>query len=72
FNGIVGEGGDWNYMEVPFPNGQLPMLPPHNLPPLRSEADIMGLPGHQLTDYLVGYGEPVPQLILARMLCPLR
>lgn len=49
------------YKVVPFPNGNDPTQPPHNLPHLVSEAMIDQLGECELTLYLIGYCiNPVP------------
>jgi hypothetical protein len=45
---------------VPFANGNDPTQPPHNLPPLLSVNAIENLNGHDLVEYLNGYGVVAP------------
>ncbi|KAF8332441.1 hypothetical protein F5887DRAFT_996824 [Amanita rubescens] len=48
---------------VLFVDGTNPTAPPHNLPALTSTAIIDALQGVQITEYLNGYGIPVPHLV---------
>lgn len=55
------EGDIVPYEVVPFPNGDDPTQPPHNLPHLVSVEVIEQLSECQLISYLTGYGtNPMP------------
>ncbi|KAF8239787.1 hypothetical protein L208DRAFT_1236355 [Tricholoma matsutake] len=61
-NLLAGDGCSHSFEVVPFLNGTLLTDPQHNLP-LVDVGVINALTGPQATAYLVGYGQPVPNLV---------
>jgi hypothetical protein len=66
WNSSAGDGLTKPWNVIPFVNGEDPMDGPHNLPQIRNLNDLNQLNGAQLTAYLAGYGQQVPNPIATR------